>query len=480
MKSDTLERSREKWFVFNSLGLLLIYTGSIFACIAPHQWDQFYYMWFVLLGASLMTCFAVFGKKSRKTEVKLLAAFSIWLVISRALNGDVFLYWDSRVVFDITVTSFFVTAALILPSDKRKKVLDAFAIITTVLCLGGAILGLYTVVTGKLMRNPLTEWYLCTMLGDRLELFDASPNVCGNWLFCGIMFLIYLFFRFKNPAFRVFAVVGALIEYDALAMTDSRSSMLGFAVSAAMLAALLLFKCLKIKKTQYKVVALVLTLLVAGPLCYMGFSGMRHMMGIATIGYAEKNGVGDAYLLGKVSEPVYMAENLSCRVLSAEQTESEGIFDDNRGFEDSGRLKIYKTAIMSLKDDPARLLRGCLSENVMDTTNPYLTREHAHMHNSYIQVLHLAGLPGLIIVIAFTVLLLIDAVKLYFSENIKADMAVKSILLILPGMFIYNMLETSMFAFFDLRSMVLFLAAGAVIAYSYELCPPRVKRAKAK
>ncbi len=494
MKSDTLERGREKWLIFNSLGLLLIFAGSIFACIAPYQWDQFYTFWYMLLGASLITCYICFGIKNCKKEVKLLAAFSIWLVISRVLNGDLFLFQDGRVVLDITLSSFFVTAALILPPDKRKKLIDAFAIVTTVLCLLGSVLGLYTVVTGKLLPNPLTEWYLCTVLGNRLEMFDASPNVCGNWLFCGIMFLVYLFFRYKNPAVRVLTVIAAVTEYTALAMTASRSSMLGLAVSIAMLVAALLFKGLKIKKTGYKALTLVLSLIIAGPLCYAGFSGVRSIVGDANLSYSIKNGIGDAYWLCKKSEPVYMAENLSCRVmLSADQPESgeevsegtdsienemEGIFEDDRGFEDSGRLNIYKTAIMSLKDDPARILRGCLNGDIMSIANSYFEREYGHMHNSYVQVLHFAGLPGLIIVIAFTVLLLIDSVKLYFSESVKADMAVKTLVLFLPGMFIYNMLETSVFAFLDMRSMVLFLAAGAVIAYSYELCPPGVKKHK--
>ncbi len=484
MMSETAEHSREKWLKFNSLGLLIIFTASTFACLATYQWEQFYGFWYVMLGVSLITCYICFGIKNSKKEVKLLAAFSIWLVISRILNGDLFLAQDGKEVLNITLSCMFVTACMILPQDRRMKLLDVFAIITSVFCIAGAVMGIYTALTGKLYVNPLTEWYLCSMAGERLEIFGANSNVSGNWMFAGIFFLVYLFFRHKNPVFRVAAVLAALTEYAALAMTASRSNMMGFSVCIAMLVALLLFKCFKIKKTGYKILALVLAVVIAGPLSYISFSGTRHIMGIAMSNYAEENGVGDAYTHESAARPAYVPETLASRVmLSAESVQSdeagrEDVFRDNRGFDDSGRLPIYKMGIYSLKDEPMRLLRGCMSENIMSTTRPYLQRDQGHMHNSYIQVLHFAGIPGLLIVLAFTVLLFIHAVKLFFSESIKADMAVKSLVLFLPGLFIYNMLETSMFAFLDFRSIVLFLIAGAVIAYSYELCPPRVKKHK--
>lgn len=469
--------------------MLLIFAGSALANIAPHQWDQFYSFWYVIFGAALMTGYVCFGRKNVRTEVKLLEALCLWFIISRILNGDLFLAEDGMYVFNIAFSCLFFPVCMVVPEDKRKKVLDAFAAVATIYCLFGAILGIHTAITGKQIVNPFTEWYFSRMDG-RLELFETNYNASGNWFFSGIFFLIYLFFRCKNPIGKVLAVLAALAEYTALALTANRSSMLGFAVSAALLAALPVIKYLKIKKTGYKVLALLLTMAVAVPAFYSGFAGVRYLAGSAAVNYAANHidtEAGETEAEENAARPSYIIENLSEHVMLSAETEqteenveadSNDIYKDDRGFEDSGRLKIYKTAIMSLKDDPARILRGCMSSDIMSTVNPYYELGFGHMHNSYLQTLHFAGLPGFLLAVAFTVLVFIHAVKLYFSESIKADMAIKSLVLFLPGMFIYNMLETSMFAFLDLRSTVLFLAAGAVVAYSYEICPPGVKKHK--
>lgn len=480
MIPENTKQSRKNWMLFNTLALLIIFAASSFASLGPYQWWHFKQFWYPVLGAALMTCYICFGLKNNRLEEKVLVAFCVWLVISRVLNGDWFLATDGTVVFDIALSCMFLTVCIILPDAKRRKALDAFAVVSILLYTFGAVLGIYTAITGNIIPNPLYESDLSSMSNLRLYIFDNNPNASGCWMFICIFFIIYLFFRYKNPVIRTVLVLFGLTDYTALALTASRSCMLGCAVCMAMLVAVLAFKYLKVKKTGYKVLTLAVALCVAGPLCYSGFSGARHLAGKAAVDYMESKQSEEVYAEESSVRPAYSAENLSSYVqLSSETDESDSsqdddIFKDERGFEDSGRLPIYKAGIISLKDEPARLFRGCLYDDVMKTSWPYLTKEYAHMHNSYLEVLHLVGLPGLLLVIAFTVLLVIRAVRLLFSESEKADMAVKSLVLFLPGYFIYNMLETSMFIYQDFRSISLFLIAGAVIAYSHEICPPLV------
>ena len=487
MIPENTKQSRKNWMLFNTLALLIIFAASSFASLGPYQWWHFKQFWYPVLGAALMTCYICFGLKNNSLEEKVIVAFCVWLVISRILNGDWFLSTDGMVIFDIALSCMFLTVGLVLPDEKRRKVLDVFAIVSVLIFTFGAILGIYTSITGNIIPNPLYESDMCSLSENRLYIFDNNANTSGCWMFICIFFLVYLFFRHKNPFARILVVLTAMVDYVALALTASRSSMLGCAVCTAMLVALVAFKYLKVKKTGYKGLTLAVALCVAGPLCYTGFSGARYLVGTAAVKYTESQRAEKAYAEENSARPAYSVEYLSsCVQLSSETVESDSsqdnIYKDDRGFSDSGRLPIYKNAIISLKDDPARLFRGCLYDDVMKTSWPYLTREYAHMHNSYLQVLHFTGIPGLLLVIAFSVLLAIRALKLFFSENEKADMAVKSLVLFLPGFLIYNMLETSMFALQDFRSISLFLIAGAVIActYDYEICPPVVSIVRKK
>ena len=483
MIPETSKQSHKNWLSFNTLALLIIFAASSFASVGPYQWWHFQQFWYPVLGAALMTCYICFGLKNNSLEEKVIVAFCVWLVISRILNGDWFLSTDGMVIFDIALSCMFLTVGLVLPDEKRRKVLDVFAIVSVLIFTFGAILGIYTSITGNIIPNPLYESDMCSLSENRLYIFDNNANTSGCWMFICIFFLVYLFFRHKNPFARILVVLTAMVDYVALALTASRSSMLGCAVCTAMLVALVAFKYLKVKKTGYKVLTLAVALCVAGPLCYTGFSGARHLVGIAAVNYTESRQADEVYAQESSSRPAYSTACLSSFIdLSAEVDENDDIYKDNRGFSDSGRLPIYEAGITSLKDEPARLFRGCLYDDVMKTSWPYLTREYAHMHNSYLQVLHFTGIPGFLLVIAFSVLLAIRALKLFFSENEKADMAVKSLVLFLPGFLIYNMLETSMFALQDFRSISLFLIAGAVIAYTYdyEICPPVVSIVRKK
>ena len=139
-----------------------------------------------------------------------------------------------------------------------------------------------------------------------------------------------------------------------------------------------------------------------------------------------------------------------------------GGYSDNRGFSDSGRLAIYKTIVPTMRQEPLRLLRGCLCVDVMKIANPLLSTPVPHYHNTFLQVLCIAGLPGLLLTLLICVLLAVKVIRLFFSD---APLEIKALTLLLIGLFIYNMLEVSLFVAADTRAFTAYIVAGAVIAY---------------
>ena len=142
------------------------------------------------------------------------------------------------------------------------------------------------------------------------------------------------------------------------------------------------------------------------------------------------------------------------------------MYVDKRALSDSGRFEIYRSVIPTFRQEPMRLVRGCLWRDVMSVSNTVLLAAYAHLHNTYLQVLVFTGIPGFLLVLIFSALLALAILRLLFSD---APMRVKALTLILIGSFFYNLLEISLFVSADTRAFTAYIIAGAVLAYSREI-----------
>ena len=151
----------------------------------------------------------------------------------------------------------------------------------------------------------------------------------------------------------------------------------------------------------------------------------------------------------------------------------------------SGRMDIYASTIPTFRTEPRRLLIGSYSFKMMELPQQFMVYPFFHMHNLWLQVLMLTGLPGFLLVLAFCILLIWRMLRLFFSQNPAADIAVKILTFPLAGVMIYGMFETILFtqcaddrANTDFRELFFFLLAGIVLAYSYELAPKKDRKQK--
>lgn len=151
-----------------------------------------------------------------------------------------------------------------------------------------------------------------------------------------------------------------------------------------------------------------------------------------------------------------------------EEKSSDGkdiTYEDDRGFRDSGRFSIYKTIIPTMQREPLRLLIGCLEGDVMKYSNEIRGKEQPHFHDVFLQVLCLTGVAGLLLVLAFCVLLGRRVIRVIYSG---APMTVSVLALMCVGVFAYNIVEIGLFTTSNVASIAAYIAAGAVLAYTYE------------
>lgn len=497
IKSPNTDRpAYKKWLFVYTWGMFLIFAACTVSPAFPFHWEAFYKYVYKMLTLALLVLYLYFRRGQDKIEIKLCLAFCAWVAVSRLLNGDI-RFTDGEYVINIIAPCLLLPICMILPEDKRSIFLDATAAVVCIFMSFSAVIGIHTAITQRLAVNPFSQWYFAEVsFSNRLYLYANNPNIAGNWMFISIFLLIYEFLKRKNIALHIVIVLMALADYTALALTSSRNAMLGFTLCISLFALLLALKYLPVKKTGLRVSAAVLIMLLIMPLAYKSFDGTRHIISLmesaGTVMEEETASAVDAGETAPAEEtfaeaPAEESEENPAETVPTEElteeteedSEEKEIYEDNRGFSDSGRLPIYKSALVTIKEEPMRLLRGCLSEDIMAVTDEYLPYPpYGHFHNAYIQVLEYAGIPGLLLMLAFSILLIIRAVKLFFTEDAKASLAVKALILPLPGIFLYNMLETSIFCFMDFRSLSFFMIAGAVLAYSYEICPPKPKTEK--
>ena len=419
-------------------------------------WYSVYCVYYLYLTPVLIG-FALYYKGYREPlEVKLYILYWVWVFISRLLSGDLFLMYDGALLMDIGLSIAFLVVCLGLREKQRFCFMDWVSIFYCGYYSLLALVGMYGIILKREMYNPFSGARLVYFEGDmsRLSLFGTHPNICAMWFNISIFLLLYLFFRKKNLLWRICMVAAALLNYLALAMTFSRNTELAFAGGTALLIALAVLKFRPQKRMLSKVLVTIVTVLVAIPLIYLSFTGttaaVRRLSDIAVSTVEE------------VQENVGTTEDSSVNESQESGSQDDSTYVDERGLSDSGRFLIYKGVLVTMEMEPARILRGCLYQDIMEYIGLVWVDSITHFHNTFLQVLVFTGLPGLLLVLAFCILLAIKVIKLYFSQ---APLTLKILSMVLACSISYNMLEVSLFIGMDTRIAPFCLIAGAVLAY---------------
>lgn len=457
---DTLD-----WQKFLSVAIFIVFVYHLLRYVHPDIWGEIYSVYYMFLVPALIAVYFSYKRLEGPVELKLFVFYWIWIFVSRLLNGDFYLTHDGDMVLNIGLSCVMMAVCLLLDGKERQRFLDWISIAVSGFYSLLSVCGLYAVLYQKELYNPLTGGSLCGFWFHdglfRLQLLGKHANEVAVWFFLGFFLLMYLFFRHKSLLWRVPIVVAAAMNYINLCMTFSRSNMVAFSVCFSLMFSMVIFRRLSGAAKKRQLLVSFVLLLVMLPLSYKNFDITAETVGrVATELAVAKQQVAeqrdDANPQTAAGQPEAEPETAP-----ANQTG----YTDERGFSDNGRFGIYRTIIPTMQQEPLRLLRGCLCMDVMKIAHQYLPYKDPHFHNTFLQVLCITGIPGLLLILALCVLLAIRIIRLFFSA---APLELKVLTLILLGLFIYNMLEVSLFVAADTRAFIAYIVAGAVIAYDKE------------
>ena len=432
-----------------------------------------------LVAVPVVVAGTLYFYRGKQLEYRLLLAYWLWFVLSRMLNHNLALTEDQYLWFDMSLILPFFALGLVLDAEGRRRFLNWLSA-----AVGGYhfLLGLFAIsafVLNKIYVNPITEGHLGMVPGNRrITILDYNANISAFWFMTAFLLMVYQFMACRNRRWRWPIALCALVCYAAAAITYTRSVRIALTVSLAMLAALAVRRRFRGKRSLL-ILLLILVFLASSALVYLGFGlttyTLTHLPFSAA---AEEMKVSSGAALRGACSPQAEAIPLRSLVLGAEAVSPPDIGDPsthsalyNRLNDlSTKRLEIYHCALLTIREDPWILLRGCLSKDAMGLANSVLHRKEpiAHFHNFLIQTLILTGLPGLLLVLAFCVLVVGKGLKLFFSGGEGISPGVKALALSPIAAILYAMFESCLFTDLDIRCLFFFLMSGMLTGSWYD------------
>ena len=470
LKSEWSDRRWRLFLAFCAGAMLVFYM----VCpVAPLRWADLYASY----GKTAIVAFAAIyffrARLDGVREVKLVVYYTLWLFLSRLLNTDWYLQNELDLVLSRVLCCVVLPVGLLLEERERRLMLDiviavcgAFYFVTALLGLYACIFGVYFYIPPEHVVFGLDNNFYANSF-VRIVAWETTRTISAVWFYLAWCMMLYELFKCRGRLWRVLICVALFVFHMAMAFCVTRSVLIAASVNAAMLAVLLGIRYLRVEKKALRVILITALALAALVVCYLSFGWLRS----ATAAVYNAMDVK----IERTSDQ-FMDQN----VLSEDGQD----FSDNRDFKEtvftgSNRLGVYLSAIPAIKDEPLRLLIGKYNDKLMDGPHRYQIGPFWHMHNYLLQVLMLTGLPGFLLVLAFSVLVVIRMFRLFFSG---ASLAVKALCFPVSGVLLYGMLETVIFtasaderAFTDFRELFFFLVCGVMLAYSYELAPPKMR-----
>lgn len=469
MEQSVMSAEERGWRRRNAAAVFLLLCFYMLCPVAPLRWAALYASYGKVF---IVAVCAVYFHRRRLlggAELGLVTAYALWLFITRLLNTDYYLEHELDLVISRCLCAVvFATAALLEPGD-RKRLLDWLAAV-----LGGfyfvvSLLGIYAYFYGTYFYIPpenvsfgidYSEYFY------HLVLLQTNRTIFSGWLYIAWSLMLYELLSCRSKLWRIPIVIALFVFYAAIAMSFSRTTRLIVSLNLAMLLMLWALNRLRERRTALKALVCALILAVTVPLMYKSFElvidGTAKLAALtgADVDRPSDEFIWDEYKGDTFDDPRSLTGELSTTAV---------------------RIEILKSFLPALRDDPIRILTGKYSDKLMLGAQKYMWYPYLHMHNFLLQTFMLTGLIGFLLVLAFTVLMVRRMIRLFFSSHPGASLAVKSLTFPVTGMFIYGMFDVLMFTgSFDERSMTtdirelcFFLLAGAVLAYSRELCPDK-------
>lgn len=384
---------------------------------------------FAFAGLALASC------KRRPPLVYWMGAAAVaWYALSRAWLGDLYLR-QSSLYFARTAVNYLVALpfAFALGDGVRRRGLDVAAAIYALGLFGLALAGVLCTLLNLHLYLPVFSTEI-SFMGGRL-CAGQHPNGSAMLFLIGMLFTLYLMFRYPRWWTRVLGAVMLCTFYMGIAFTVSRTVMVECALTAAALAFSVVLRLKRPSHMALRACAAVAVAVVVLVACYAGLEGcISWQAGFSS--HAEE-------AAAREEAPVAISHRSLLRDMSTL----------------TGRTDIYKAVLRYVGLHPDTLAAGMLEHDIVTNLRAEVYPEFVLAHNAWLQALLTTGLPGLLLGLYFTWVTLRLGVRGLLLRQAQTGFADKVILL-LPLLLVINCVT----------ECVLFAEQFSVGNFAYLLC----------
>ena len=267
--------------------------------------------------------------------------------------------------------------------------------------------------------------------GSRLTVL-WHPNITAVYMMIGIGFSLVLRVMAKKRFVKVLLMIAVVLQLVAMALTNCRTILL---MTGAMLGGTAYYQVIrKVRKPEgkkvYEILKVVILLLVIAPLVLVITFKLSQKLYQSNNDHLVKSWYEEAESSGSMDKDSQLKLNKNGLISgnNGQRSLSEDMFTLN------GRIYIWAAARRAIQDDPAVKWWGTEYGGLLISSYNWFSVEHAH--NSWVEVQLLAGLPGLVAAVVFTLLAAFSALKLLLipaTELWKKIIAILTLCLMVAG-----------------------------------------------
>lgn len=239
--------------------------------------------------------------------------------------------------------------------------------------------------------------------GTRLNVF-WHPNITACYLMIGMGFGMVFLLRAKKTLTKVLLAAAVAAQFLVMALTNCRTTLL---MTGALLGGIAFFLISRGGWKRFVLGLLAAALILVGSFKLSGeiyrWNEDRIISAVSAIH------AGDA---GEPDGELYSVTEDGEIVITTENPQGS-LVNDMASL--NGRTYIWKSALQAIRDNKALALWGTeYSGTVISVYNSFPVE---HSHNSWMEVLLRAGIPGLLIALMFTLLSAVRAAELLLSSR---------------------------------------------------------------
>lgn len=475
--------AQDRWYL---LFINLLLVMRVFFWFSPSHAEKInmIYLW------PAVTASAVLMFYSRRALLPKGFALStgavLWLFLSCLINGDAYLIYNRTFILGVFIS--FISFLIVIPTLHAGQRAGGFAMLSLVygvLMLLLAALSIGVVLTGTPFSTPLSDERIHVSI-NRLFLFRYHPNEVGSAFVIGLYLLMYLLLRSRAILYKLLLAAGVLILSLAIALTGSRTAILlaacgiGFAVFWLVCHHAFEGKSRAwVKWVIGTVSMLAVTLIVyvaltfsVGVISNLSSLTASQRAAEATITQTPAD-TAEAISQAPADtvETIAQTPNDTAADNAVHMDESRILLKDIGTF--NMRVEIWQTGLTYLAENPRALLFGA-PDHVVARIPSSVGRSEFHMHNAYLEMLLLGGIPGLLLYLGFLFVVFRSCLQLAFGKRSRLE---HRFLAMLPVLIAVNGI-TEIYPLFsgNVMDMMFFAISGAVIVFAQELYPPASKR----